>query len=401
MVAGYGKRIFPSLVASLPLRLGGAARPGCACSCASPTRRRSSAPARSCSPCRSPRCVCGTRSCGCARRAEHAGPGPAASAPPRCVALFGALSFPQRARAQRPLARPDAPRASRRCSSVVADQIALDRGLARGCLAGVAWRGGNARGGSRPARVVQSGLLDKAGRSSIRYSADSRRARARRVSSARRPPRAAGRALGCSHTQPDEPVLFLPDVASYYYLTRRPSPIRFVLGHQIVTDAHRAEALRRAARAAASLLGSLGRRELASTASSLASSGARSRRVDRAQLRRAGEHRPVASCCRVAIRAERGTDERAERFRLRGRALGRGHDPARRARHRRLPARRGAALPARARARPRGGLRRRPLPARGGRGAPGARAHRRGREPRRARARRRASLPESRRAREL
>jgi hypothetical protein len=45
------------------------------------------------------------------------------------------------------------------------------------------------------------------------------------------------------HTEPDEPVLFLPDLASYYYLTRRPSPIRFVVGHQIVTDAHRAEAL--------------------------------------------------------------------------------------------------------------------------------------------------------------
>jgi hypothetical protein len=46
------------------------------------------------------------------------------------------------------------------------------------------------------------------------------------------------------HTEPDEPVLFLPDFASYYYLTRRPSPTRFVLGHQMVTDAHRAEALR-------------------------------------------------------------------------------------------------------------------------------------------------------------
>ena len=46
-----------------------------------------------------------------------------------------------------------------------------------------------------------------------------------------------------THTAPGEPVLFLPDVASYYYLTRRASPIRFVLGHQIVTDAYRAEAL--------------------------------------------------------------------------------------------------------------------------------------------------------------
>jgi hypothetical protein len=46
-----------------------------------------------------------------------------------------------------------------------------------------------------------------------------------------------------SHTEPNEPVLFLTDSASYYYLTRRPSPIRFVLGSQIVTDAHRAEVL--------------------------------------------------------------------------------------------------------------------------------------------------------------
>jgi hypothetical protein len=46
-----------------------------------------------------------------------------------------------------------------------------------------------------------------------------------------------------THAEPDDPVLFLPDVASYYYLTRRPSPIRFVLGHQIVTDEHRLEAL--------------------------------------------------------------------------------------------------------------------------------------------------------------
>jgi hypothetical protein len=46
-----------------------------------------------------------------------------------------------------------------------------------------------------------------------------------------------------SNTEEGEPVLFLPNDAAYYYLTRRPSPIRFVLGHQMVTDAHRAEAL--------------------------------------------------------------------------------------------------------------------------------------------------------------
>jgi hypothetical protein len=44
-------------------------------------------------------------------------------------------------------------------------------------------------------------------------------------------------------TEPDEPVLFLPNDAAFYYLSRRPSPTRFVLGHQMVTDAHRAEAL--------------------------------------------------------------------------------------------------------------------------------------------------------------
>jgi hypothetical protein len=45
------------------------------------------------------------------------------------------------------------------------------------------------------------------------------------------------------HTHEGEPVLFLPNDASYYYLTRRPNPTRFALSHQMVTDAHRAEAL--------------------------------------------------------------------------------------------------------------------------------------------------------------
>ena len=38
-------------------------------------------------------------------------------------------------------------------------------------------------------------------------------------------------------------MLFLPDDGAYYYLTDRPNPIRFVMGHQIVTDAHRREVL--------------------------------------------------------------------------------------------------------------------------------------------------------------
>jgi hypothetical protein len=44
-------------------------------------------------------------------------------------------------------------------------------------------------------------------------------------------------------TEVAEPVLFLPNDAAFYYLTDRPAAIRFVLGHQIVTDAHRAEVL--------------------------------------------------------------------------------------------------------------------------------------------------------------
>jgi hypothetical protein len=44
-------------------------------------------------------------------------------------------------------------------------------------------------------------------------------------------------------TLPTDPVLFLPNNAAYYYLSDRPSPIRFVMGHQIVTNAHREEVL--------------------------------------------------------------------------------------------------------------------------------------------------------------
>jgi len=45
------------------------------------------------------------------------------------------------------------------------------------------------------------------------------------------------------NTAPGEPVLFLPENAAYYYLTGRASPIRFVLGSQIIGDEHRAEVL--------------------------------------------------------------------------------------------------------------------------------------------------------------
>jgi hypothetical protein len=42
----------------------------------------------------------------------------------------------------------------------------------------------------------------------------------------------------------DDRFYFLPNEAALYYLTDRLSPTRFVVAHQMVTDAHRAEALR-------------------------------------------------------------------------------------------------------------------------------------------------------------
>ncbi len=47
------------------------------------------------------------------------------------------------------------------------------------------------------------------------------------------------------HTGPEDSVLFLPNNGAYYYLTDRPNPIRFVMGHQMVTEAHRQESLAR------------------------------------------------------------------------------------------------------------------------------------------------------------
>jgi hypothetical protein len=45
------------------------------------------------------------------------------------------------------------------------------------------------------------------------------------------------------HADPADAILFLPNDAAYYYLLDRPSPIRFVMGHQIATDVQRAEVL--------------------------------------------------------------------------------------------------------------------------------------------------------------
>jgi hypothetical protein len=45
------------------------------------------------------------------------------------------------------------------------------------------------------------------------------------------------------HTTPDQRVFFLPNNAAYHYLTNRRSPTRWVVSHQMVTDAHRREAV--------------------------------------------------------------------------------------------------------------------------------------------------------------
>ncbi len=44
-----------------------------------------------------------------------------------------------------------------------------------------------------------------------------------------------------NQTTADDAVLFLPNAAAYYYLTERRYPTRFVLGSQLVTEAHRSE----------------------------------------------------------------------------------------------------------------------------------------------------------------
>jgi hypothetical protein len=70
------------------------------------------------------------------------------------------------------------------------------------------------------------------------------------------PTRGAARAVGDptinrvtrwirEHTGPEDAVLFLPNDGAYYYLTDRPNPIRFVMGHQMVTEAHRQDSLAR------------------------------------------------------------------------------------------------------------------------------------------------------------
>ena len=46
-----------------------------------------------------------------------------------------------------------------------------------------------------------------------------------------------------ANSEPQDRFYFLPNDAALYYLTGRPPPTRFVVSHQMVTDAHRAEAL--------------------------------------------------------------------------------------------------------------------------------------------------------------
>jgi hypothetical protein len=46
-----------------------------------------------------------------------------------------------------------------------------------------------------------------------------------------------------AHSLPQDRFYFLPNDAAFYYLTGRPATTRWVVSHQMVTDAHRAEAL--------------------------------------------------------------------------------------------------------------------------------------------------------------
>ena len=45
-------------------------------------------------------------------------------------------------------------------------------------------------------------------------------------------------------TGPEDAILVLPNSGAYYYLAERRNPTRFAMAHQMVTNAHRAEALR-------------------------------------------------------------------------------------------------------------------------------------------------------------
>ena len=238
MVAGYGKRIFPSLVANLPLRL--LALHG---EDALLLRLAYSAPFVCAAALLIAVPVAALRlrhPLAWLRETADTLAGDPLRLATALLALFGLLSF------RSALGRSDlwhvmmilAPPA-------LLVVVGIDR------LIG-AWKADPTRRGLVATRavalillVVQSGLLDKATPTvAVRYSI----AHIGAIATGGYSPRGNQHVLQVwrwvlVHTEPEEPVLFLTDCASYYYLTRRASPIRFVLGHQMVTDAHRAEVL--------------------------------------------------------------------------------------------------------------------------------------------------------------
>lgn len=124
--------------------------------------------------------------------------------------------------------------------------VALDRSL------GIAWNPGQRilagwRIAALVGLLVWGGLLDVFGpdvRRSVRSSLHSiNLIRSDRMPPSRRTPQLDVWKWIVDHSEPSDPVLFLPNNAAYHYLTERPSPTRFVLSHQLVTDSHREEFL--------------------------------------------------------------------------------------------------------------------------------------------------------------
>jgi hypothetical protein len=95
--------------------------------------------------------------------------------------------------------------------------------------------------------VVLAGLLDYQGRDAVKSVRRSLRS-AQHLMAGEYRPRGSPELRRVrdwihANSEPSDPVWFLPNDAAYYYLVERPNPTRFVVSHQIVTDAHRDEVL--------------------------------------------------------------------------------------------------------------------------------------------------------------
>ena len=229
MAAGYGKLPFPSLLAALPLGLG----PGSA-----EVRAAYVGPALSAAALAlalAPLAL-GWRAPLAAWRSWRARSEPLLVA---LVALFGLVAF------RTALGRSDAQHVGYVLGApAVLLVVALDRSLALvseprtralgawrvACVAALAWFGGFPRL-AQPENLLESaGRLAAVARGTVEPAQGSARVNA--VAEWLR-----------AHTEPGDGVTFVPAGAAYHYLTERRDPTRFVLSHQMVTDAHRAEAL--------------------------------------------------------------------------------------------------------------------------------------------------------------